>query len=122
MRGLRARTQGLVLMTATPMQVHPVEVWDLLQLLGLPPEWSEAAFLLFFEDAAKDNPSHEALDRMAALFRAVERAYGEVEPAATQSLGLTSALRARKVLPPCATRRASRAANWRPTSGARRWR
>ncbi|MBR0679336.1 DEAD/DEAH box helicase family protein [Roseomonas eburnea] len=98
MRGLRARTQGLVLLTATPMQVHPVEVWDLLQLLGLPPEWSEGAFLRFFEDAAKDNPSHEALDRMAVLFRAAERAFGEVEPAALQSLGLTSALRARKVL------------------------
>lgn len=98
MRGLKARTEGLVLLTATPMQVHPVEVWDLLQLLGLPLEWSEAAFLNFFEDLAKDNPSHEALDRMSALFRAVERDYGEVEPGALQSLGLTSALRARKVL------------------------
>jgi ERCC4-related helicase len=98
MRGLKARSQGLVLLTATPMQVHPVEVWDLLQLLGLPPEWSEGAFLRFFDDAAKDNPSHEALDQMAALFRASERAFGEVEPAALQSLGLTSALRARKVL------------------------
>ncbi len=98
MRGLKARTKGLVLLTATPMQVHPVEVWDLLQLLGLPPEWSEGAFLRFFEDAAKDNPSHEALDRMAALFRASERAFGEVEPGVLQALGLTSALRARKVL------------------------
>ncbi len=30
MRGLRHRTDGLVLLTATPMQVHPVELWDLL--------------------------------------------------------------------------------------------
>ena len=35
---------------------------------------------------------------MAALFRAVERVYGEVEPTALASLGLTSRLRARKVL------------------------
>ena len=98
MRGLKSRTQGLVLLTATPMQVHPVEVWDLLQLLGLPPEWSEGAFLRFFENVAKDNPSHEALDQMASLFRASERAFGEVDPAALQSLGLTSPLRARKVL------------------------
>ena len=37
MRVLKERTQGLVLLTATPMQVHPVEVFDLLSLLGLPP-------------------------------------------------------------------------------------
>ena len=37
MRALKERTQGLILLTATPMQVHPVEVWDLLNLLGLPP-------------------------------------------------------------------------------------
>ena len=35
MQGLKDRTQGLVLLTATPMQVHPIEVWDLLRLLGL---------------------------------------------------------------------------------------
>jgi hypothetical protein len=44
MRSLRDKTQGLVLLTATPMQVHPVEVFDLLALLGLPPEWSQQAF------------------------------------------------------------------------------
>ena len=32
MQGLKDRTQGLVLLTGTPMQVHPVEVWDLLNL------------------------------------------------------------------------------------------
>jgi hypothetical protein len=26
-------------MTATPMQVHPAELWDLMDLLGLPYEW-----------------------------------------------------------------------------------
>jgi ERCC4-related helicase len=98
MRGLKARTQGLVLLTATPMQVHPVEVWDLLDLLGLPAEWSEAAFLNFFEEASKENPSHDALDRMAALFRAAERAYGAVDESALESLGMASRLRARKVL------------------------
>ena len=36
MRGLKDRTKGLVLLTATPMQVHPVEVFDLLSLFGLP--------------------------------------------------------------------------------------
>lgn len=25
----------------TPMQIHPVEVWDLLRLLGLPGQWQQ---------------------------------------------------------------------------------
>ena len=78
MQGLKDRTRGLILLTATPMQVHPIEVWDLLQLLGLPPEWTAEAFLAFFDDIEQPNPSPEALDRMAALFQSVERAYGEV--------------------------------------------
>jgi len=36
---LQARTRGIMLMTATPMQVHPIEVWDLVNLLGLSAEW-----------------------------------------------------------------------------------
>lgn len=47
---LRERTQGLILLTATPMQVHPVEVYDLLRLLGMGGRWgaSERHFLGFF--------------------------------------------------------------------------
>lgn len=77
MQYLRAKTQGLILLTATPMQVNPVEVWDLLDLLGLPPGWSENAFLRFFERASHPNPSNDDFDAMASLFRASEAAYGE---------------------------------------------
>ena len=98
MRGLEGRTQGLVLLTATPMQVHPVEVWDLLHLLGLPPEWTAEAFLRFFEDLEQPSPSPQALDRMAGLFRAVERACGEVATADAQRLTALSRLKANKVL------------------------
>ena len=59
------------------MQVHPVEVWDLLALLGLPSEWTAQAFVRFFEDLNHPNPSAEAMERMARLFQAVEREYGE---------------------------------------------
>jgi ABC-type transport system involved in cytochrome c biogenesis ATPase subunit len=69
MRGMKERTQGLVLLTATPMQVHPVEVFDLLSLLGLPPEWTQQAFLRFFDEVLQDSPSHEAFDRLAGMFR-----------------------------------------------------
>ena len=98
MRGLEGRTQGLVLLTATPMQVHPVEVWDLLDLLGLPPEWSAEAFLRFFEDLAQPSPSSQALDRMSGLFRAVERSYGEVATEDAQRLTALSRFKANKVL------------------------
>ena len=98
MQGLTERSRGLVLLTATPMQVHPVEVWDLLNLLGLPPEWTAKAFLDFFDDLEQPSPSAEALDRMASLFRAAERAYGGVEAADAQRLTELSRLKANKVL------------------------
>ena len=78
MRELKSRTQGLVLLTATPMQVHPVELWDLLNLLGLSAEWTESAFLEYFDDLGQGNPSAETLDRMAGLFQALERDHGEI--------------------------------------------
>ncbi len=48
--GLKDRTRGLYLLTATPMQVHPVEVWDLLRLLGLGGRWGarDEDFLAYF--------------------------------------------------------------------------
>ena len=98
MRGLKAKTGGLLLLTATPMQVHPVEVWDLLDLLGLPPEWTEAAFLDFFESAARPNPPADALDRMARLFQAVERDHGAAGRAGVERLTGLSPLKAGRVL------------------------
>ena len=98
MQNLQDRTDGLLLLTATPMQVHPVEVWDLLSLLGLPKDWTEAAFLRFFEDIAQTSPSADAIERMARLFRAAERQFGEMsEPDARRITGL-SGLMAKRVL------------------------
>jgi superfamily II DNA or RNA helicase len=50
--GLKDRTLGLLLMTATPMQIHPVEVWDLLRVLGLGGRWGadDRNFLRFFQE------------------------------------------------------------------------
>ena len=98
MQGLKDRTEGLVLLTATPMQVHPIEVWDLLNLLGLPPEWTARAFLGFFDDIEQPNPSSDALDRMARLFQSVEQHYGEVMLEDAQCLADLSPLKAGKVL------------------------
>ena len=98
MRSLKERTQGLVLLTATPMQVHPIETWDLLDLLGLPPEWSAEAFMQFFADLQAPNPSAAALERLARLFRAVEREHGELPQDEAQRRTRLSPLKARRVL------------------------
>jgi len=52
---LRDKTRGLLLLTATPMQIHPVEVWDLLHLLGVGGKWGagEENFLRFFAEVRK---------------------------------------------------------------------
>lgn len=78
MQSVKYRTQGLVLLTATPMQVSPIEVWDLLNLLGLPQEWHLDNFQRFFDYSSNHNPSHAEFEFMATLFRAVEQNFGEV--------------------------------------------
>ena len=99
MRELRNRTQGLLLLTATPMQVSPLEIWDLLDLLGLSSEWHPQAFLDFFDHASRPNPSHEQLRQMAALFRVTEREYGALaEDEALRRLPGLSRLKVRKIL------------------------
>ena len=98
MRALKERTEGLLLLTATPMQVHPIETWDLLDLLGLPAAWSSAAFLGFFEDVEAPNPSAEAMERLALLFRSVERAFGEVSREEAERITGLSRLQSGKLL------------------------
>ncbi|MGQ9918691.1 MAG: DEAD/DEAH box helicase [Bryobacteraceae bacterium] len=87
MRELARRCQSLLLLTATPMQVHPVEIWDLLDLLGLPPKWAEDphAFLKYFA-AASGNPSPETLDWLTAWFRDCEAYFGRLTEAEIEAL------------------------------------
>ena len=101
MQEIGPKAKSLLMMTATPMQVHPVELWDLLSVLGLPEAWNRHAFIEYFEKLAK-NPDHETLHQLAGLFRAGEAMYGpaseaEVKPIA-ENVGVASEIGQRKVL------------------------
>ena len=78
-RGLAAKTKGLLLLTATPMQVHPLEVWDLLIQLDLPGRWgaSGAYFLRYFEALRTAREDWRAADwELAAAMARDERDHG----------------------------------------------
>jgi len=49
------KVAGLLLITATPMQIHPLEVWDLLSVIGVGGRWGadEDNFLGFFQEMRK---------------------------------------------------------------------
>jgi superfamily II DNA or RNA helicase len=99
MQALRERTGGLLLLTATPMQVDPVEVWDLLSLLGLPEGWTESAFVGFYERVLQPSPSHEDFEALARLFQASEARFGPLGPEQAERLVPGGGrLAARKVL------------------------
>jgi SNF2 family DNA or RNA helicase len=98
MRSLKRRTDGLILLTATPLQVHANELWDLLDLLGLPEAWTPDAFVRFFSEVAKIPALNESLDWLSALFRANEAQYGEISKAEAERYTRLSGLKTRKVL------------------------
>ena len=98
MRQLRRRTGGLILLTATPLQVHATELWDLLDLLGLPAAWTPDAFVRFFTEVSKPTITNDSLEWLAALFRANEAQYGAISKGNAERLTRLSGLKARKVL------------------------
>ena len=100
MLGIREKAKSLLLMTATPMQVHPVELWDLLNLLGLPEKWAADVFVRYFEELGK-NPDADGLHQQAVLFQDVEKLFGPLPPGeierVEQAYGL-SKIESRRVL------------------------
>jgi superfamily II DNA or RNA helicase len=98
MRSLRRRTDGLILLTATPLQVHATELWDLLDLLGLPAAWRPDAFVRFFSEVANEPVTNESIEWLSALFRANEIHFGEISRADAEKQTRLSGLKTRKVL------------------------
>ncbi|MGD9971834.1 MAG: SNF2-related protein [Desulfatirhabdiaceae bacterium] len=99
MNRLKDRTRGLILLTATPMQVSPMEVCDLLKLLGLPGIWHADAFVQFFEYAAHPLPGDPEMAILARLFRAIEMTYGAITLETAQKFAPgNSRIKAKKIL------------------------
>jgi superfamily II DNA or RNA helicase len=64
----REMWRALYLATATPMQMHPHEAWDLISLLGLKGRWGVSAedFIRYFKLLAID-PMHRHWDLLCAM-------------------------------------------------------
>ena len=92
MRRLQGRTADLVMMTATPMQLHPVELYDLLTLLGVPDGWNRGTFERFY--SCVHGWDAEDLEFLASMFRASVGKYGSIDGS---SLGMPR-LQFKKVL------------------------
>ena len=94
-QGLKDRTRCLYLLTATPMQVHPLEVWDLSKLLGLEGRWgaSEQNFLRFFEEVRSPFVQRD-WSFLVGMMKDFLEAGGQIDPAfadkASQTFGARS--------------------------------
>ena len=83
LKKISEKTLGLMLLTATPMQIDPSELWALLQTLNAGEGWNEADFRRFYDvnaphtleewNAARQvylqNDGHESNERIAELAR-----------------------------------------------------
>ena len=80
--GLKDRTRCLYLLTATPMQVHPIEVWDLLKLLGLEGRWgaNEENFLTFFEEVRNPYKQRD-WPFLLGMWKDFVKTGGQIDPA-----------------------------------------
>ena len=67
LRSLAERTRGLMLLTATPMQIDPSELWALLRTLDKDGQWNEAEFRRFYDVNAA--PTLAEWDAARRLYR-----------------------------------------------------
>ncbi len=62
MQRLKDRTKSLILLSATPMQIDPIEIFDLLSLLGLEGHWSYGENFCNYFSSLSDKPDSHTLD------------------------------------------------------------
>lgn len=103
MRDLRLRTDGLILLSATPLQTHALELYDLLSLLGLPTEWDAVSYERYFEALSDVHIPIDRFEECARLFRSTEAFHGAlIEQRAARLGGVggqpLSTLKTRRIL------------------------
>lgn len=62
MQQLRGKTRSLILLSATPMQIDPIEVFDLLHVLGLEGHWSYGDNFCDYFASLSTQPNRQTLD------------------------------------------------------------
>jgi superfamily II DNA or RNA helicase len=63
MRQLKDKTRSLILLSATPMQIHPIEVFDLIALFGLPGRWQYGdLFCEYFATLPTEEPNPHQIE------------------------------------------------------------
>ncbi|MBW4537500.1 MAG: DEAD/DEAH box helicase family protein [Pleurocapsa minor HA4230-MV1] len=62
MQQLKDKTQSLILLSATPMQIDPIEVFDLLRLVGLEGHWSYGENFCNYFSSLSNKPDSHTLD------------------------------------------------------------
>ncbi|MEG3985318.1 SNF2-related protein, partial [Microcoleus sp. T3B2] len=62
MQQLKEKTRSLLLLSATPMQIDAIEVFDLLQLLGLRGHWSYGENFCNYFSTLSDKPDRQTLN------------------------------------------------------------
>ncbi|MGC8970165.1 MAG: helicase-related protein [Conexivisphaera sp.] len=99
MEGLRERTAGLLLLTATPMQLDILELYDLLRLLDARGRWGsdEDAFAAYFQAVSSCDLS-SAGSIVFEMARAYSRDAGDLEELIRRRLGPASLAKIRRVL------------------------
>lgn len=86
--GLRSRARSIYLLTATPMQVDPREVWDLMKVIGLGGKWgaSDDGFVRYFEQLRKP-PDQCDWEFVLDMVRDYMRTGGEIDETFAQVAG-----------------------------------
>ncbi|WP_017721103.1 DEAD/DEAH box helicase [Kamptonema formosum] len=62
MQQLKHKTRSLILLSATPMQIDPIEIFDLLQLLGLQGHWAHGDNFCNYFTTLAGQPNRDILD------------------------------------------------------------
>jgi len=97
LRQLRDHSRSLLLLSATPMQIDPIEVFDLLSVLGLTGLWANGDLFCDYFASLGDRPNADTLDFWQSMAAAYGAAGGQPCPRLQQHLERSDRLLARRV-------------------------